>query len=171
MHTHWSRRQSISQLRGFLPRPLKSPWIHPQEQSVEHFRSCRSSLTHPGSFLPEPADRGRPRCASPPPTGRKMANRGCGVLLGWACGALKIESVAQNRRGKELLARRTLLHDRGRFISNRPKTWILFFPPKGNRWFWSRSHENKSDMNGVSLLVGASPPHRLNHLNESRLKC
>lgn len=134
MHTHWSTRQSISQLRGFRPSAVKITLNWPSRAECGAFSELISEL----SLFFNPAR--APLCwslqtegdlAALLSTGRKMANRGCGVLLGWASGAL-IERVAQNRRGKELLARRTLLYERGRFTSDRSITWILFFPPRGN---------------------------------------
>lgn len=103
--------------------------------------------------------RGRHWLVSPPSfTGRKMAYGSCGGFIGWAAGSLKgTEGHTDTVEGWQL-GGRTLPREQGK-LNLRPASDLIYFSfrskleAKGQ----ARSHENKSDMNGVSLLVGASP--------------
>lgn len=87
----------------------------------------------------------------------KMAYGSCGGFIGWAAGSLKgTEGHTDAVEGWQLEGR-TLPREQGK-LNLRPASDLIYFSfrskleAKGQ----ARSHENKSDMNGVSLLVGAS---------------
>lgn len=103
-------------------------------------------------------------------TGGKMANWSCRGFIGWAAGSLKATAGAHGHRGRVTAWREDIAIRPGRA---KPPTGFgldwFFFRLKTRGEGQARSHENKSDMNGVSLLVVGHHQHRSRTVNESRL--